>query len=69
VAVISLNHGDTSVRLWQLAPVERTPAVQRWLALIASELRRLGSGPLKTTNISDELWQDLGLCADSATAD
>jgi hypothetical protein len=69
VAVISLNHGDTSVRLWQLAPVERTPAVQRWLASIAGELRRLGSGPLKTTNISDELWQDLGLCADSATAD
>jgi len=32
VAVITQGHGDTSVRLWRLAPVERTPAVQRWLA-------------------------------------
>ena len=61
VAVISNNRGDTNVRLWRLAPVERTPAVQRWLATIASELRRLGSGPLKTTNISDDVWGDLGL--------
>jgi hypothetical protein len=61
VAVISEHHGDTSVRLWRLAPVERTPAVQRWLALIAGELRRLGAGPLKTTNIAADLWNDLGL--------
>ncbi len=26
VAVITQGHGDTSVRLWRLAPVERTPA-------------------------------------------
>jgi hypothetical protein len=61
VAVISLSHGDTSVRLWRLAPVERTPAVQRWLALVAAELRKHGAGPLKTTNIPAELWGDLGL--------
>jgi hypothetical protein len=61
VAVISLNHGDTSVRLWRLAPVERTPAVQRWLASIAGELSRLGGGSLKATNIPVELRQDLGL--------
>ena len=61
VAVITQSHGDTSVRLWRLAPVERTPAVQRWLASIAGELRRLGAGPIKTTNIADELVHDLGL--------
>ena len=61
VAVISLSHGDTSVRLWRLAPVERTAAVQRWLASIAGELRRRGAGPLKTTNIPPQLWEDLGL--------
>ncbi len=61
VAVISESKGDTSVRLWRQAPVERTPAVQRWLAMVASDLRRLGAGPVKTTNISGELLQGLGL--------
>ena len=61
VAVITQSHGDTSVRLWRLAPVERTPAVQRWLASIAAELQRLGAGPVKTTNIADELFDALGL--------
>jgi len=61
VAVISLSHGDTSVRLWRFAPVERTPAVQRWLALIVGGLCRRGGGRLKTTNIPKELWHDLGL--------
>jgi len=61
VAVITQSHGDTSVRLWRLAPVERTPAVQRWLASIAGELQRLGAGSMKTTNIADELLHDLGL--------
>lgn len=66
VAVISLHHGDTSVRLWRLAPVERTPAVQRWLALIAQQLRRLGCGRLMTTNIAPELWRDLDLDSDDS---
>lgn len=61
VAVISENKGDTNVRLWRLAPVERTPAVQRWLASLANELRQLGAGPLKSTNIATELWDDLSL--------
>jgi len=61
VAVISLSHGDTSVRLWRLVSVERTPAVQRWLASLAAELRKRGAGPLKTTNIAAELWRDLDL--------
>jgi hypothetical protein len=61
VAVISLSHGDTSIRLWRPAPVERTPAIQRWLASIAGELRRRGAGPLKTTNIPAQLLEDLGL--------
>jgi hypothetical protein len=61
VAVITQSHGDTNVRLWRLAPVERTPAVQRWLVSVASELRRLGAGPMKTTNIADELLRDLDL--------
>jgi len=61
VAVITQSHGDTSVRFWRLAPVERTPAVQRWLASVASELRRLGAGPMKKTNIADELLRDLDL--------
>lgn len=65
VAVISLHHGDTSVRLWRLAPVERTPAVQRWLALIARQLRSLGCGRLITTNIAPELWRDLDLDSDN----
>ena len=61
VAVITESNGDMSVRLWRLAPVERTPAVQRWLASIAGELRRLGAGPIKTTNIASDLLHDLGL--------
>jgi hypothetical protein len=61
VAVISLSRGDTSIRLWRLAPVERTAAVQRWLASVAAELRKRGAGPLKTTNIPGRLWEDFGL--------
>jgi hypothetical protein len=61
VAVVSAHHGDTSVRLWPVVEVERTPAVQRWLVSIAAELRKLGGGPLKTTNITADLVRDLGL--------
>jgi hypothetical protein len=59
--VVSLGRGETSVRLWDLVPVERTPAVQRWLAVIAAELRRLGAGDLRTTNIPPATWDDLAL--------
>lgn len=61
VAVVSVGRGETSVRLWDLAPVERTPAVQRWLAVIATELRHLGAGDLRTTNIPPATWDDLAL--------
>ncbi len=61
VAVVATGRGTTSVRLWQRAPVERTPAVQRWLAVLACELRRLGGGPLHTTNIGEEVLAGLEL--------
>jgi len=61
VAVVAAARGNTSVRLWQRAPVERTPAVQRWLAVIARELQRAGAGGLKTTNIGDEVLSGLEL--------
>ena len=61
VAIVTTGRGTTSIRLWRLAPVERTPAVQRWLAVVAAELRRLGGGGLKTTNLADEVVVDLAL--------
>ena len=61
VALIAPHHGDTVVRLWQVAPVERTPAVQRWLTLVAADLRKQGSGPLLATNLTGELLEDLQL--------
>jgi len=61
VALVAPHHGDTIVRLWPVAAVERTHAVQRWLALVARALQRQGAGPLVLTNIPDELWRDLGL--------
>lgn len=61
VALVAPHHGDTMVRLWPVAPVERTHAVQRWLSLLALALQRQGAGPMKLTNIPQELWRDLGL--------
>ena len=61
VALVAPHHGDTIVRLWPVAPVERTHAVQRWLGLLAAALQRQGAGPVRLTNIPTELWQDLGL--------
>lgn len=63
VAVISLQHGDTSIRLWRLGVVERTPAVQRWLACLAAELQGLGAGEVRKTNLPNSLLEDLGLSA------
>jgi len=53
VALVSLSHGDT------LAEVERTPAVQRWLAVVARDLQRLGAGAVRATNIAPALVEDL----------
>jgi hypothetical protein len=55
------HHGDTSIRLWPHVDVERTKAVQRWLALIASDLQMAGAGPLKATNIPAEILDGVGL--------
>jgi hypothetical protein len=61
VALVAARGEDTIVRLWSRVEVERTEAVQRWLAVIALELQRQGAGPVTTTNIPEELWSDLGL--------
>lgn len=63
VALVGLGESETSVRLWDPAPIERTPAVQRWLALLAADLRRLGAGDVRTTNITAEILEDLELGA------
>ncbi len=61
VAFVAKHQRTTVVRLWPLAPVERTTAVQRWLAVLAAALQRHGAGPVTTTNLSAELLADLGL--------
>lgn len=66
VAVVAHHHGDTTVRLWQAVPVERTRAVQRWLCLVAVALQRAGAGRVTNTNIPTDLWHDLDLAVDEA---
>jgi hypothetical protein len=61
LAVIAPHHGDTAVRLWPYLELERTKALQRWLALIAGDLQKGGAGVLKKTNISDEILDGVGL--------
>ena len=65
VALVAPHHDDTIVRLWPRVSVERTRPVQRWLCVLAAELQQLGAGPLKVTNIPDELWSDLELVVQS----
>ena len=40
-----------SVRLWPPLPVERTEAVERLIAHLASELTAFGAGEVRTTNL------------------
>jgi hypothetical protein len=61
VAVVTHQRGQTGVRLWPLAPVERTPAVQRWLAVIARAAREAGCSALATTNVAAEVLEGLEL--------
>jgi hypothetical protein len=61
VALVAPHHADTIVRLWPTVTVERTAAVQRWLALIAVDLRRCGAGSVVAINLPPELWSDLEL--------
>jgi hypothetical protein len=63
VAVIALQRGDTSIRLWRIAAVERTPAVQRWLACLAADLYGLGAGRVIKTNLPAAVIEDLDLSA------
>lgn len=64
VATIAARDGDTVVRLWPVVEVERTAAVQRWLAELAAGLQRLGAGPVVTTNIGPEILDGLDLALD-----
>lgn len=59
VAVVATSRDGVSVRLWRNAPVERTDAVQRWLAVVAGGLGGPGSLALRSTNISDEVLSGL----------
>jgi hypothetical protein len=61
LVVVSLHPGGTSIRLWPHAEVERTPAVQRLLAIIARQLQRSGVGAVTGCNLGDEVVGDLGL--------
>lgn len=63
VALIATARGTTSIRLWPLAPVERTPAVQRWLAVLACDIRRQEGFPLRTTNVAEEILSGLEISA------
>jgi len=64
VALVADRDGDTVIRLWPVVEVERTPAVQRWLAVLAGEFQRLGGGPVVTTNIGPEVLEGLNLDLD-----
>lgn len=61
VALIGKHHEDTAVRLWPTVPVERTRAVQRWLAVLASRLQQRGLGQVIRTNLQEELLEGLAL--------
>jgi len=61
VAMVAIRDGDTVIRLWPVVEVERTPAVQRWLAVIAAGLQQFGGGAVYTTNIGPEVLEGLDL--------
>jgi len=55
VVMITYRGNDTSAHLWSAAEVERTDAVKRFLAQVASDLTAFGAGVVVATNIPDEL--------------
>lgn len=59
VAILAPRRHELVVRLWPLVPVERTQAVQRWLAILAGAAMNAGAGALVSTNVAEELWRDL----------
>ncbi|MCU0303137.1 MAG: hypothetical protein MUC56_03620 [Thermoanaerobaculales bacterium] len=64
VAMVADRDGATVVRLWPAIEIERTAAVQRWLAIVALGLQRLGAGAVRTTNIPPEILDGLALAID-----
>lgn len=58
VAHVTVANGETKVRLWAVVAVERTPAVQRWLAEIGRDLQALGAGKLRTNNLAAGVIDD-----------
>ncbi|MGD8439065.1 MAG: hypothetical protein PVG53_00910 [Holophagae bacterium] len=61
VALVTPRDGGTVVRLWPVVAVERTPAVRRWLAVLAAHLQTLGAGPIRTTNLAADILDGLDL--------
>ncbi len=61
VAHVTVAGDQTKVRLWDIVPVERTPAVQRWLAEIGRDLQALGAGTLRTNNLAAGIIDDFDL--------
>ena len=61
VAVVTAHHDDTIVRLWTPAAVERTHAVQRWLAHLVVELQNNGAGEVVSSNLPEAVLEDLPL--------
>ncbi len=61
VAVVSPHEGATSIRIWARSEVERTPSVQRWLAVIAEAASRAGCRGIRTTNLQADVVADLAL--------
>lgn len=61
VAVVSPNQGATSIRLWPRSDVERTPAVQRWLGVLAEAAVGAGCNGVRTTNLPADVTDGLRL--------
>lgn len=59
VALIAPRDERLVVRLWPIVVVERTTAVRRWLAVIASACSQLGSAGVVVTNIAEDILIDL----------
>jgi hypothetical protein len=55
VAMVNAHGPDTIVRLWAVVPVERTPAVQRWLATVAVALQGCGGGAVVSHTLAAEV--------------
>jgi hypothetical protein len=59
VAVVTAHYENTIIRLWPPASVERTHAVQRWLAHIVVELQGNGAGDVISSNLPEVVTEGL----------